>query len=287
MTTQPTERILTDPQFRCGITIRELCDRIEREALASVPADVRDLQGQPRPADQRAYPTGWLDPLGTLYRCHGLADEHNRVALVWGPVRFPAAAGDWPAVLERAGWRRLRSDGTLSAGPVTLAQLVYLMSLEADWGPDLEPAYRDGLVRTVCCLAGRPLAPGAPLPQRLPLPPLPDAGEVAQERGEVAGWLAPDGRLYPCLRHGHGRFAAVLAHALGVTQPASLDAWRRLERAGWAHLGDGGSLECSGELTQAQLDTLGDLLADERLPAGYRGQLVQWIAPHSRGGAVL
>lgn len=262
-------------------TFRDFFQEHARVVLSHVPpSDADPRPDQQRPADPLAYPTGWLDEKGNFYRCHFLADEHERLALAWGPRVVPAAGGAWRQALERNGWRALRSDGTLAPQcSVTAGQVLMLTSFVLDGGEDLDPAYRAGLVRTLYQLAGKPLASDAPLPEKLPLPPLLSLGEAIQRCPSVSGWLAPDGRLYICERYMHGRFAAVLAHVHNITGSARLESWQWLERAGWAHLSDIGTLRCTYRLlTQAQLDTLGDLLADERLPADYRERVGQSLA---------
>lgn len=78
------------------------------------------------------------------------------------------------------------------------------------------------------------------------------------------GWLAPDGKLYPCRFMEHLNHAQELAF---VHYQERGDGAQRLEKEGWAKLySDGVCLlpasymyNRDGEYTQAQLDTLGDL----------------------------
>ncbi len=79
------------------------------------------------------------------------------------------------------------------------------------------------------------------------------------------GWLAPNGKFYPCAYSEHLRIAQDLAF---IHYKEKGDGAQRLEKEGWAKFyADGTCLLPSsylyaqdGEYTKAQLDTLGDLL---------------------------
>lgn len=79
------------------------------------------------------------------------------------------------------------------------------------------------------------------------------------------GWLAPDGKFYPCRYMEHLNHADDLAF---VHYKEEGDGEQRIEKEGWAKIyGDGVCLlpssykgDKGGEYTQAQLDTLSDLM---------------------------
>lgn len=76
---------------------------------------------------------------------------------------------------------------------------------------------------------------------------------------ESAGWLAPDGKFYPCEFFEHYELAEQLA--LLYYNEDSAD--RGLEVRGWAHIQDTGEMRLYGgkELTSAQKNTIMDILA--------------------------
>ncbi|MHA2064119.1 MAG: hypothetical protein ACXABY_07035 [Candidatus Thorarchaeota archaeon] len=73
-----------------------------------------------------------------------------------------------------------------------------------------------------------------------------------------AGWLAPDGKFYPCSYMEHMEYARRLAWV----HYRSRDEERKLEAEGWAKVFTDGLVmlpDYDDKYTQAQLDTLGDL----------------------------
>ena len=81
---------------------------------------------------------------------------------------------------------------------------------------------------------------------------------------ESAGWLAPDGKFYPCHYMEHD----AIAEGLAAQTYNSLEGVRLLETKGWARVGEEGLIaqrhgdrdtEMKLQLTQAQLDTMFDL----------------------------
>lgn len=97
--------------------------------------------------------------------------------------------------------------------------------------------------------------------------PRPISGHDAG-RGRVGGWIAPDGRFYPAPWLHHLRVSAALrATGDGPTEPWDM-------RDGWAMVrADGEVVVLPYQLTQPQLDTLGDMMM--AAPASpYRSHIV-------------
>jgi hypothetical protein len=77
-------------------------------------------------------------------------------------------------------------------------------------------------------------------------------GQAGSER--LAGWIAPDGKFYPAAWMHHLQVAEQLrATGLGPTEPWDM-------RDGWVMVRAHGEVVYLFGLTQAQWDTLGDLL---------------------------
>lgn len=91
------------------------------------------------------------------------------------------------------------------------------------------------------------------------------------------GWLAPDGKYYPCKSHHHERFA----RQLSLKYYGKEGCGRLLENTGWIHIyAQGNYSPCfSEQMTQAQINTLFDLSElirkngdkiDRRFSIGFR-----------------
>jgi hypothetical protein len=98
------------------------------------------------------------------------------------------------------------------------------------------------------------------------------------------GWLAPDGRLWPCRTHEHHRVAGEVARAAGFPVTDDVLASLHMDAAGWIHLWPGGHLMRLADLadrrvlpTQAQLDALFDLaMRHPELREALMGRLREW-----------
>src|SRR5262245_60442259 len=99
-------------------------------------------------------------------------------------------------------------------------------------------------------------------------PPWPiSASEAGVDRR--AGWLSPEGPFYPCARWKHISMAARLREA--GAGPA--DPWRMTD--GWIMVRENGEVVAlPGRVTQAQLDTLMDMLVAAPLDSGYRAWML-------------
>jgi hypothetical protein len=75
--------------------------------------------------------------------------------------------------------------------------------------------------------------------------------------GPCGGWLATDGRYWPCRDLQHATTAVEIVNALRLVPKG--DAMAHLEDLGWTHVFDDGSVMGTSPLTQAQMDTLFDL----------------------------
>jgi hypothetical protein len=75
--------------------------------------------------------------------------------------------------------------------------------------------------------------------------------------GPCGGWLAADGRYWPCRDLQHATTAVEIVDALHLVPKG--DAMAHLEDLGWIHVFDSGSVMFTSPLNQAQMDTLFDL----------------------------
>jgi hypothetical protein len=75
--------------------------------------------------------------------------------------------------------------------------------------------------------------------------------------GPCGGWLAADGRYWPCRDLEHATTAVEIVDALRLAPKG--DAMAHLEDLGWMHVFDSGGIMGIKPLTQAQMDTLFDL----------------------------
>jgi hypothetical protein len=75
--------------------------------------------------------------------------------------------------------------------------------------------------------------------------------------GPCGGWLATDGRYWPCRDLQHAITAVEIVNALHLVPKG--DAMAHLEDLGWIHVFDSGSVMGTSPLTQAQMDMLFDL----------------------------
>lgn len=75
--------------------------------------------------------------------------------------------------------------------------------------------------------------------------------------GPCGGWLAADGRYWPCRDLEHATTAVEIVNALRLVPKG--DSMAHLEELGWMHVFDDGSVMGTTSLTQAQMDTLFDL----------------------------
>jgi hypothetical protein len=75
--------------------------------------------------------------------------------------------------------------------------------------------------------------------------------------GPCGGWLAADGRYWPCRDLEHATTAVEIVDALRLVPKG--DAMAHLEDLGWLHVFDSGSVMFTSPLNQAQMDTLFDL----------------------------
>jgi hypothetical protein len=77
------------------------------------------------------------------------------------------------------------------------------------------------------------------------------------DKGPCGGWLAPDGRYWPCVNTLHQAKVDEIVAELEL--PVSGDPMTWLEEHGWIHVFDrGGAMAFSGT-TQAQMDVMWDL----------------------------
>jgi hypothetical protein len=81
--------------------------------------------------------------------------------------------------------------------------------------------------------------------------------KASEMAGPCGGWLAPDGRYWPCRDQEHATTAVEIVNALRLLPKG--DAMAHLEDLGWIHVSDGGGVMGTSPLTQAQMDTLFDL----------------------------
>lgn len=83
-----------------------------------------------------------------------------------------------------------------------------------------------------------------------------------------SGWIAPDGKFYPAARWTHVR----MAERLRATGDGPADPWTMAD--GWVLVRAHGEAVCLPRITQAQWDTLGDMVVSA--PAGaYRSHLLK------------
>ncbi len=71
------------------------------------------------------------------------------------------------------------------------------------------------------------------------------------------GWLAADGRYWPCRDLQHDTTAVEIVNALRLAPKG--DAMTHLEDLGWMHVFDDGGVMGTSPLNQAQMDTVFDL----------------------------
>lgn len=218
-----------------------------------------------------ARPEGWLCPGGGLSRCPPGA-HLLLAAIIWADLGEPMPPTDSAALLLAAGWCQIATNGQVSGQALTRAQYAALRYVAEHHG--IDPAFSRTLRGEIVRLAVVDAPPPLPvLPPRL--------GALAQRvsvvqhdvlarglaRGALAGWLAPDGRLHLCGRYEHARTANWLC---GLPGDAN-DGWQQLERAGWAVVPEDGGVSLPEQgWTQAQLDTMGDLLGETRLRLDWR-----------------
>jgi hypothetical protein len=108
--------------------------------------------------------------------------------------------------------------------------------------------------------ATRPTARGAARPRSI------SAAAAGADRRP--GWIAPDGRFYAAERWTHVRMAAQLR----ATGDGPADPWTMAD--GWVLVRAHGEAVCLPGITQAQWDTLGDLLIAAP-PGVYRRHLLE------------
>lgn len=86
------------------------------------------------------------------------------------------------------------------------------------------------------------------------------------------GWLAPDGKFYPCAWYEHDGYARRLA----AIYYSSLDSTRELERRGWLRILTGGvvgNIDHDAGVTQAQYDALFDMTQSFTREPDFRDRL--------------